>query len=180
MRILVTGGSQGAEFLNRNAPELLASVARMGIGVEVRHQVGDFAPSPVVTAYARACLAASVVPYIDDMAAAYAWADFAVTRSGSATIAELAVAGLPSLLVPLPSAAGDHQTANAVAFADAGAACWVAESDWHASELAGQIAGLLRDPQAWLALSRRARELATPDAADVVVASCEAMLDEAA
>jgi UDP-N-acetylglucosamine--N-acetylmuramyl-(pentapeptide) pyrophosphoryl-undecaprenol N-acetylglucosamine transferase len=179
-RILVIGGSQGAEFLNRNAPDLLASIAGLGIDVEVRHQVGEFAPSPVEATYRCAGLAATVVPYIDDMAGAYAWADFAITRSGSATIAELAVAGLPSLLVPLPSAAGDHQTANAVAFAEAGAAYWVAESDWRASDLSGQIAGLLRDPRAWLAFSRRAHELGTPGAADAVVASCEAMFAEAA
>lgn len=179
-RVLVTGGSQGAAFLNRHVPPLLERVARMGVALDVRHQVGDHAPEPVAAAYARAGLPASTTPYLEDVAAAYAWADFAIARSGSATIAELAVAGLPSLLVPSPSAASDHQTANATAVAAAGAAAWIAEAAWETGGPGERVARLLRDADAWSAMSRAARQLATPNAARDVVAHCEALLAERA
>jgi len=175
VRILVTGGSQGAQFLNRQVPPLLRQLRALGLRVDVRHQVGDWGADAVCVAYAQGGIEATVTAYIDDMAAAYGWADFAVTRAGAVTIAELGTAGLPALVVPLPTAAGDHQTANATAFAAAGG-WWVSEAAWSCAAEAERIAGLLRDPEAWMAASRRLRQLATPGAAAAVVADCEARL----
>ena len=135
-RVLVVGGSQGSEFLNQRVPGLLKAT---GVALEVRHQVGKLDPAPVAQAYAEAGIAATVESFIDDMAAAYAWADLAVTRSGSGTVSELAAAGVPALLVPFPFAAGDHQAWNARAFAQAGAGHWVRQQDWQEAALADQL-----------------------------------------
>jgi UDP-N-acetylglucosamine--N-acetylmuramyl-(pentapeptide) pyrophosphoryl-undecaprenol N-acetylglucosamine transferase len=176
VHILVTGGSEGAPFLNRHAPDLLRRVAGHGLALAVSHQVGVWAVEPVRAAYARAGLAASVVPYIEDMATAYRRADLVVARAGALTLAELAVCGLPALLVPLPTAARDHQTANARVFAAAGGSWWVREADWHPESLAARLAALLRDPAAWMAAALRMRQLATPHAARAIVADCEALM----
>jgi UDP-N-acetylglucosamine--N-acetylmuramyl-(pentapeptide) pyrophosphoryl-undecaprenol N-acetylglucosamine transferase len=177
IRILVTGGSQGSRFFNENVPDVLQRLAAHGFQLDVRHQTGDLAAEPVRQRYAGAQIPARVVSYIDDMATAYGWADFAIARSGAATIAELAVSGLPALLVPLPTAARDHQTRNAVAFAQAGGGWWVRESAWGAEQLAQRIAGLLRDAPAWQAASQAARRLARPDAARVLAADCAALMN---
>ncbi len=174
--VLVTGGSQGARFLNQRVPDLLRRVAERGVAIEVQHQLGEAESEPVAAVYTRARVGACVTRYIDDMAAAYRWADFAVTRAGAMTIAELAVAGLPALLVPLPTASDDHQTANARAFADAGGGWCVRESEWNADVLAQRIAAVLSDADAWAATSRAAGRLAAPDAARAIVADCEAMV----
>jgi UDP-N-acetylglucosamine--N-acetylmuramyl-(pentapeptide) pyrophosphoryl-undecaprenol N-acetylglucosamine transferase len=176
VRILVTGGSQGAPFLNWNAPDLLRQVAGHGLALEVRHQVGDDNPELVRAQYTRAQISASVMPYIETMADAYRWADFAIVRSGSGTLAELAACGLPALLVPLPTAAGDHQTVNAMAFAEAGGGWWIREADWQVQAQAVRLAALLRDANALTGMAERARCLATPEAASVLVADCEALM----
>jgi UDP-N-acetylglucosamine--N-acetylmuramyl-(pentapeptide) pyrophosphoryl-undecaprenol N-acetylglucosamine transferase len=176
LRLLVTGGSQGAYFLNHHVPSLLRHMGERGLVLEIRHQVGGADPEPVRMAYAQAGLGAVVTPYIADMAAAYHWADFAIARSGAGTIAELAVCGLPALLVPLPNSANDHQTVNAVVFAQAGAGCWVREDHWHAETLAARLVTLFQDPNAGQGMSRLARRLATPDAAQKLVADCETMM----
>lgn len=171
-RVLVVGGSQGSQFLNSQVPDLLARVQALGIALEVRHQVGRQPPEPVAERYASLGLAATVETFIDDMAAAYAWADTAVTRSGSGTVAELAAAALPALLVPFPHAAGDHQTANARAFAAAGAGTWVREAAWNEAALARVMADLLRDRPSWLAAAKAAWVLGNRDAAGAVVDDC--------
>ncbi len=171
-RVLVVGGSQGALFLNENVPALLGVVARSGVKLDVRHQVGKLDAAPVIAAYAAAGVDAEVVPYIDDMAAALAWADVAVTRSGSGTVAELAAAGLPALLVPFPHAAGDHQAANAAAFCDGGAGHWCRQSDWNLEKLAPTIVSLLTDNASWSRAHGAALQVARPDAAQRIVDDC--------
>jgi UDP-N-acetylglucosamine--N-acetylmuramyl-(pentapeptide) pyrophosphoryl-undecaprenol N-acetylglucosamine transferase len=168
-RVLVVGGSQGSEFLNSHVPGLLRAV---GVPLEVRHQVGKLDPEPVRSAYAEAGLQASVEGFIDDMAAAYAWADLAVTRSGSGTVSELAAAGVPALLVPFPFAAGDHQAWNAKAYADAGAGHWVRQEAWQEAALAEHLRTLLTDADAWQRASHAARAFGKPDAAVAVVDDC--------
>jgi len=175
-RVLITGGSLGSPFLNRRVPELLAQTARRGLGLEVLHQVGEFAAEPVCTAYTKAGLAARVTPYIEDMASAYRWADCAIARAGAGTIAELAVCGIPALLVPLPHAPGNHQIINARAFAESGAGWWVRETDWEPAALAQQLVNLLSDAGSWTTASRGARRLGAPEAADAIVVDCEAMM----
>jgi UDP-N-acetylglucosamine--N-acetylmuramyl-(pentapeptide) pyrophosphoryl-undecaprenol N-acetylglucosamine transferase len=175
-RVLVVGGSQGSEFLNEHVPGLLASLNDLGVKVEVRHQVGKLDGNPVAARYLDNGLTHSVATFIDDMASAYAWADFAVTRSGSGTVSELAAAALPALLVPFPFAAGDHQAANAKAFADAGAGLWVRQGDWNEMRLAQAVKDLLTTPGKWQTASLAARQMAGRDAALAVVEDCQEWL----
>lgn len=168
-RVLVTGGSQGAQFLNERLPPLLARVAAEGIALEIRHQVGKQDPAPVQAAYGALGLQAEVFGFTDQMADYLLWADFAATRSGSGTVAELAAAGLPALLVPFPHAAGDHQAANAKAFCSAGGGFWCRQDAWDEPALATGIARLLRERESWQAASDAALAFALPGAADTVV-----------
>ncbi len=176
-QLLVVGGSQGALFLNERVPELLGHVASAGVALRVCHQVGKRDGEPVRAAYEALGIEAEVVSYIDDMSAAYENADFAITRSGSGTVAELAAAGLPALLVPFPWAAGDHQAANASAFADAGGGLLCRQEDWEGQKLAQRIVSLLTDNQALEDAAAGARSVSRADAAQAVVRDCEAMME---
>jgi UDP-N-acetylglucosamine--N-acetylmuramyl-(pentapeptide) pyrophosphoryl-undecaprenol N-acetylglucosamine transferase len=177
LRVLVTGGSQGSPFLNRRAPELLAGLARQGLAVEVRHQTGsERRLEEVRAAYAASSTRACVMPFIDDMAAAYRWADFAISCAGAATLAELAIAGLPALLVPLASAAQNHQLGNASAFGSATGACWVTEAEWKTEGLAQTVGRLLSDSDAWIRASGRLRSIARPEAAHALAADHEPVM----
>jgi UDP-N-acetylglucosamine--N-acetylmuramyl-(pentapeptide) pyrophosphoryl-undecaprenol N-acetylglucosamine transferase len=113
-----------------------------------------------------------VEPFIEDMAAAYAWADFAICRAGALTVAELCAAGLGALLVPFPYAVDDHQTRNAEAMRDVGAARIVPESALQPQALADELSTLLGDREVLRAMAMAARTLARPDAADAIAAQC--------
>ncbi len=176
-RILVVGGSQGAQFLNEQVPELLAEVSRRGISLVVTHQVGKRDPVPVTEAYQAHGMTVDVVAYIDDMASAYREADLAVTRAGSGTISELAAAGLPALLVPFPHAAGDHQAANASAFVAAEAGLMARQENWDGKKLAQWIVSLLTDNRALEKAACGARGLARIEAAKGVVQRCESLME---
>ena len=175
-RILVCSGSRGGAFLAREVPGLLARVVAGGRALEVHHQSADAAPATVGDAYARAGIAARVSRFIDDLPACYRWADLVIGRAGAGTVAELAVAGLPSLLVPLAAAANDHQRGNASLFGAEGAARWTAERDWDPGTLAAWLLHALGDPATWSRLSASARRRAVPDAADAVVDDCERLM----
>ncbi len=177
VRVLVTGGSQGSSFLNRRTPELLGGLAKH-LAVEVRHQTGGSqALKEVRAAYLASGIRASVTTFIDDMAAAYRWADFAISCAGAATLAELAIAGLPALLVPLASAARNHQLGNASAFGSTTGACWVTEEDWKTEELIEAVSRLLGDRDAWMRASDRLRSIARPQAAHDLAADHEPVMD---
>ena len=175
-RIVVVGGSGGSRFLDERVPDLVARVARRGHGVDVWHRVASGTTGSVAAAYARAGVAATVMGFVDDMAATWAAADLAIVSAGAATLAELAAAGVPALVVPLASAALDHQVANARAFAEATGACWTRERDWDAEALAAHVATLIASPAAWAAASAGVRRVAAPDAAGAVVRACESVL----
>jgi UDP-N-acetylglucosamine--N-acetylmuramyl-(pentapeptide) pyrophosphoryl-undecaprenol N-acetylglucosamine transferase len=174
LRVLVTSGSRGMAFLSERVPDLLREVQRQGVTVEVLHQAGDVDPQPLRFAYLRAGVKASITPYYTDIAGAYRSADFAIARAGAGTVAELAAAGLPALLVPLADVADDHQAANARVFTEAGAGLMVREGDWDARTLGPRVAAFLGDTAAWTAASDAARAAAMPDAAQRIVADCEA------
>jgi UDP-N-acetylglucosamine--N-acetylmuramyl-(pentapeptide) pyrophosphoryl-undecaprenol N-acetylglucosamine transferase len=171
LRLLVLGGSQGARSLNRVLPQVLG---RAALGLEVRHQAGPKLLDDTLRAYADAGVSASVEPFIDDMAAAYAWADLVVCRAGALTIAELCAAGVGALLVPFPAAVDDHQTRNAAAMVEAGAGRIVAEGDAFAERLGAALTELCAgDTRARLAaMARAARTLARPDAAARIADRC--------
>ena len=113
-----------------------------------------------------------LVPFIDDMAATYAWADLVVCRAGALTVAELCAVGLPALFVPYPAAVDDHQTANARPMADAGAAVIIDESMLSADVLAGQLREWLSNRQELLAKAENAHRLDKPSALARITELC--------
>ena len=127
------------------------------------HQTGASQLEGITSAYAAAGRTATITPFIDDMSRAFAVADLVLCRAGATTLAELTVAGKAAILVPLKSAADDHQTWNARAFVDKGAALMLAERDL--DQLASVITSLLADPQQIVAIEERSRALGRADAA---------------
>jgi UDP-N-acetylglucosamine--N-acetylmuramyl-(pentapeptide) pyrophosphoryl-undecaprenol N-acetylglucosamine transferase len=174
-RLLVTGGSRGDEFFASRVPELVGALRARGLSVAVQHQTGATPPEQVVERYRRAGIEADAAPYLD-MPTAYAEADLVIARAGAGTLAELALAGLPALLVPLADAAGDHQARNAAAVAASGAAAWIRERDWTVARALDLIWPLLTDASAWHLASKAARRRARPGAAAALVADCEAQM----
>jgi UDP-N-acetylglucosamine--N-acetylmuramyl-(pentapeptide) pyrophosphoryl-undecaprenol N-acetylglucosamine transferase len=165
LRLLVLGGSQGARALNDAVPRALAT---LNGSVQVRHQCGEKLRGDAERAYARAGVAATVEPFIADMADAYANADLVVCRAGALTLAELCAAGVGSVLVPFPQAVDDHQTRNAEYLVERGAALLLPQGDALAEELRVILAALAADPARRLAMAEAARALARPDAAERV------------
>ena len=169
LRLLVVGGSLGAQALNAVVPEALKGLPepeRPG----VVHQAGVQHFEAVKTAYAEAGVMAEVLPFLDDMAARYDACDVVLCRAGALTIAEIAAAGAASILVPYPHAVDDHQTWNARFLSDAGAALLVGQRDLSPSRLADLLRGL--DRPRLLELAQRARSLAKPEATQRVAEAC--------
>lgn len=169
--LLVLGGSQGAKTLNQIVPAALAQIPSE-TRPEVKHQAGDRTIAEARAAYRQCAVTAELEPFFEDMAAVYTWADFVICRAGALTIAELAAAGLPAILVPYPAAVDDHQTANAKEFADAGAGVIVQEPELEAGGLAELMQQWLASREELLARASKARELAQPDALSRIVALC--------
>jgi UDP-N-acetylglucosamine--N-acetylmuramyl-(pentapeptide) pyrophosphoryl-undecaprenol N-acetylglucosamine transferase len=174
-RLLVFGGSQGARQINEALIEAAPSLDPAAL--EVVHQTGDADRERVAAAYAEAGIPAEVVAFEPDMPSRYRWADVAICRAGALTVAELALAALPALLVPYPYAADDHQTANARALVDAGAARLLDSRALSGERIVEAVAALFAAPDTLREMSDRAAKLARPDAADRVVAECAALLD---
>lgn len=170
-RLLVFGGSLGARALNTTLPRALAAMPAQA-RPEIWHQCGAKELDATRAAYAAAAIDARVEPFIDDMAQAYAWADLAVCRAGALTLAELCSAGLGAVLVPFPHAVDDHQTANARALVDVGAALLEPQSQLQAKSLADVLAKVLADRPRLLAMAVAARTLARPDAAAQIAQHC--------
>lgn len=168
LRLLVLGGSQGARALNAAVPQALA-ILRDAHAVEVRHQCGEKLRDDAERAYREAGVAASVEPFIADMAGAYAWADLVVCRAGALTLAELCAVGVGSLLVPFPQAVDDHQTRNAQYLVERGAAQLLPQGEGLATRLVEAIAACARR-DTLLQMAQAARALARPDAAERVAA----------
>jgi UDP-N-acetylglucosamine--N-acetylmuramyl-(pentapeptide) pyrophosphoryl-undecaprenol N-acetylglucosamine transferase len=170
-RLLVFGGSQGAQRLNAMVPKALSRLDAEHRPV-VRHQAGERGIDAARSAYQDAQVEADVTPFIDDMAAAYAWADVAVCRAGAMTIAELQAAGLGALLVPLPVATDDHQTKNAETMVSIGAGRVLQERDLTADTLSACIAELTADRGRMLKMADAARRARVIDAAEQVANWC--------
>jgi len=172
LRLLVIGGSQGAAVFNQVVPEALARLPK-SLRPDVRHQAGRQL-QPAQNNYKTVGVAAEIAEFVDDMAAAWAWADFAICRAGALTVAELAAAGVPAILVPLPGAVDDHQTANAHSLTGHGAGWLMPQSEFTAERLAERIGSLNRD--LLLDHAVRARALHRPDAAQAVAQACAEVL----
>jgi len=171
LRVLVVGGSLGATALNDAIPAALAKIALERRPLVV-HQTGERHIETVRAAYAKAGVTAECLPFIDDMAARYAWADLVVCRGGALTIAELAAVGLGAVVVPLPGAIADEQSANARFLLDAGAAIVMPQSELVGSDapMAGVLAALTRSDALTMAVA--AHRVGKRDAADRVADAC--------
>ena len=169
IRILVIGGSQGALALNQAVPAALALIDPDQRPI-VRHQAGRTLDTAKAQ-YAARGVEGEVVEFIDDMPTAWGWADLAICRAGALTVAELAAAGVPAVLVPFPAAVDDHQAANARYLSEADAAWLIRQDDLEAASLASLISKLTRDDLLEKAL--RARALSRPEAAADVAAACQ-------
>jgi UDP-N-acetylglucosamine--N-acetylmuramyl-(pentapeptide) pyrophosphoryl-undecaprenol N-acetylglucosamine transferase len=167
MRLLVVGGSLGAQALNEAVPKAISLLQDKPIVV---HQAGEKHLETLKANYAAAAVHGELVAFIEDMARRYAEADLAVCRAGAVTIAELSAGGMASILVPFPHAVDDHQTANARFLADRGAAILIQQRDLSPQKLAELIRTL--DRTKLLEMARKARALGKPDAARVVAERC--------
>ncbi|MEE4634549.1 undecaprenyldiphospho-muramoylpentapeptide beta-N-acetylglucosaminyltransferase [Pseudomonas alliivorans] len=170
-RLLVLGGSLGAEPLNKLLPEALAQLPEE-IRPEVFHQAGKNHDEITAERYRNVGVEAQVAPFIQNMAQAYSWADLVVCRAGALTISELAAAGLPSLLIPLPHAIDDHQSRNADYLAREGAAFVMPQATTGVAEMAARLKEVLMQPEQLNSMARTARRLAKPDATNTVVDVC--------
>ncbi len=168
-RVLVIGGSQGARALNQVVPEALARVGAALRGVEIVHQTGHAMCDAVRARYAELGVDAQVTPFIDDMARAYASAALVIGRAGATSLAEICAVGRPSILVPFPGAADDHQWHNARALESRGAALAFREHELDADKLAQAVARLLGDAGERRRMADAARALGRPDAAAAIV-----------
>jgi UDP-N-acetylglucosamine--N-acetylmuramyl-(pentapeptide) pyrophosphoryl-undecaprenol N-acetylglucosamine transferase len=171
LRVLVVGGSQGARALNEIVPGAIALLPG-ACPVEVHHQSGEAELEATRERYRVLGARAEVSAFIDAIAAAYAWADVVICRAGAMTVAELAAAGAPAILVPYPHAVDDHQTRNARYLVEAGAALLLPQAELEPARLADWIAGLHAARGRLLEMAECARRVALPDATERVVAAC--------
>lgn len=171
LHLLVLGGSQGAQALNEAVP---AALARLDgeLRPTVRHQAGPAQLQAAVAAYQASGTEAEVLPFIDDMAGAYGWADLVICRAGALTVAELCAAGVPAVLIPYPHAADDHQTANARHLVAQDAGVLFPQEHLTADRLAAVLKELLGDREHLLTMARNARDMGRPDAAERVALLC--------
>jgi UDP-N-acetylglucosamine--N-acetylmuramyl-(pentapeptide) pyrophosphoryl-undecaprenol N-acetylglucosamine transferase len=169
LRVLVVGGSRGAQALNDVVPKTIATFADTQ-RPEIWHQCGRRAEDATRRAYGQ--VAARVEAFIDDMAQAYAWSDVVLCRAGAMTIAELAAAGCASILVPYPYAVDDHQTANARYLTSRDAAILVPQAELTPARLAEVLTELAQHRDVLVRMAHAARGCASPDAAAVVAQAC--------
>jgi UDP-N-acetylglucosamine--N-acetylmuramyl-(pentapeptide) pyrophosphoryl-undecaprenol N-acetylglucosamine transferase len=167
LKLLVVGGSLGAQALNEVMPKALSLVQARPIVV---HQAGEKHLEALKANYAAAGVDGELVAFIDDMARRYAEADLVICRAGAVTIAELSAGGMASILVPFPHAVDDHQTANARFLSERGAAILIEQRELSPEKLAGLIGSF--DRAKLLDMARKARALGKPDAARIVAQRC--------
>lgn len=164
--LLVFGGSQGASVFSELIPETLARLApELRDRIRLTQQAREAEAAVLSETYAAIGLTAEVAPFFADMPERIAGAQLVIARAGASTVAELAVIGRPAILVPLPGAMDDHQTANAEALAQAGAAILAPQAELTGSILAGHVTAILGDPARASAMAEAARRVAKPEAA---------------
>jgi len=172
--LLIMGGSQGASAVNTHILEILPALR--AAGVRIWHQTGIADCERIRRGYVLAGMEeARVEGFINNIDEAYAWANLAVCRAGATSVAELAIAGLPSLIIPFPQATHNHQLFNARQLEQAGAAILVEQKNLAAADLGRLLPQLLSDRSYLEAMSRAARELAVPLAAQALVNELEAL-----
>jgi len=167
LKLLVVGGSLGAQALNEALPKAISLLREKP---RVVHQAGEKHLEVLRENYRAASVEGELVAFIDDMARRYAEADLVICRAGAVTVAELSAGGMASILVPFPHAVDDHQTANARFLVDHGAAILIQQRDLTPEKLARMIQSLDRDKL--LEMAKKARALGKPDAARIVAERC--------
>lgn len=174
--ILIFGGSQGARAINNAMADALGRLPKEKI--EVTHQTGEADFEKIKELYARADWeTADVRPYISDMMTEFAKADLVICRAGATTCAELSAAGKAGLMIPLPTAADDHQRKNAEALEKAGAARMILQRDLSGESLANEILSLINSPEKISAMEESAKKLSRKDAAEATVDLIESLAD---
>jgi UDP-N-acetylglucosamine--N-acetylmuramyl-(pentapeptide) pyrophosphoryl-undecaprenol N-acetylglucosamine transferase len=163
--VLITGGSQGSRRLNEAAQQSWPLFREAGLPVRFIHQTGTAMYESIAASFRESGLAGEIAPFISDMAAAFARADLAVGRAGAGAVSELAAAGKPSVLIPFPFAADQHQLKNAEAFERAGAARMCLDRDWNGQRFFEAVHDLYQDRARLDAMGECARKLAHPGAA---------------
>ncbi|MGC4063369.1 MAG: undecaprenyldiphospho-muramoylpentapeptide beta-N-acetylglucosaminyltransferase [Polyangiaceae bacterium] len=167
-RVLVLGGSQGARTLNEEVP---LALVQSSIPIEVRHQCGQKDLELVRERYAKAAndgsglVEVEVIPFIDEMPSALAWADLVISRSGASAVSEICAVGRPSLLVPYPYAAGNHQQVNAETLASVGAARWIRNDLARSERIAFEVSKLLSEEGLLHRMANAAVDYGRPNAA---------------
>ncbi|MGD4317931.1 glycosyltransferase, partial [Xanthomonas citri pv. citri] len=167
LKLLVIGGSLGAQALNNHIAPTLKKLESMpdAKSWQVRHQCGKNKQEATQAVYSEAQLQSTqyeILPFVKDMAESYSWADVIVCRAGALTVTEVATVGLPAVFVPLPHAVDDHQTANAKTLSEHGAAFLMPQKELTAESLSAILAKL--DRHQILAMAEKAREFAKPNA----------------
>lgn len=170
--LFILGGSAGARRLNQTLPHALSLLQQEGKEICILHQTGRAEQAEVAALYEKLGVQAEVVAFIDNMREAYAAADLVVCRAGAMTIAELTVLGKPSILVPYPYAADDHQRANAEVLVQGGAARMVLDAELTPERVCEEIRPLLFDRSRLALMSHAATALGKPDATHAVVQAC--------
>lgn len=171
VRLLVIGGSLGAEPLNKLLPEALALIDEQ-LCPEIFHQAGNKHAEVTNERYQKVAVAAKVEAFITDMKQAYSWADLVVCRAGALTVSELAATGSAAILIPLPTAIDDHQSFNADYLANNGAALKLAQAQLTPQIMAEHLQRLLQAPEKLVEMGKIAKQLAEPQATRTVVDTC--------
>lgn len=169
LRLLIVGGSLGAQALNEVLPKALAQIPE-NKRPEVVHQAGEKHIATLLAYYEAAKVKADARAFIEDMAEMYAWADIVICRAGALTIAELSAAGIASVLVPFPHAVDDHQTSNAHYLSDAGAAVLIPQTEFTVEKVVKLLQDLTREK--CLDMAIKARLLGKPEATATVANIC--------
>lgn len=164
--VLITGGSRGARTLNRASRECWPLLKESGAPIRIVHQTGAAEHEELARQFATAGVEGEVVPFIRDMPEVFAQADLIVSRAGAGAVNEIAAAGMPSIFVPLPFAADDHQRRNAEAFVQAGAARMVLDAEMNGQRLFREIEDLRRNPADLDRMRTSVRQFARPGAAE--------------
>lgn len=171
LKILVLGGSLGAQALNELIPKTVAAM-QTGESIEIKHQTGARHLDSTLKIYNQCKLKAEVLPFIEEMADVLAWADLVICRSGALTVSELSSAGVASILVPFPYAIDDHQTANARWLADNNAAFLKQQVELTEQVLKEMIQQFLDQPELKVTMAKAARALSKPDATRICAEAC--------
>jgi UDP-N-acetylglucosamine--N-acetylmuramyl-(pentapeptide) pyrophosphoryl-undecaprenol N-acetylglucosamine transferase len=172
LRLLVLGGSRGAMIFNQTVPKAIAQLP-VSQRPEIWHQAGAGNDQATIENYSKLGLKAKVEPFIYNMADAYAWADLVIARSGALTVAELAGAGLPALLIPYPHATDDHQSQNAAYLVKNHAAILLNQKDFNFEVLASILLELINSRPRLLDMAKAARKLSQYEATSKIIENCQ-------